>query len=256
MTPRIIFEDESIMVIDKPAGMVVNKSDSSRYVETVQEWAEKHLTIDSEHMTEKGSEFAERGGIVHRLDKETSGVLVIAKNEATFTKLQSQWKSREVKKTYITLVHGEVTPAEGEINVSIGRLPWNRTKFGVLAEGRESSSKYKVISNYKFKILNSKGKETDGFEILSLVEIYPATGRTHQIRVHMKHIGHPVFADELYAGRKTARADRKLIFRHFLHATKLIFKHPKTGESMTFASPLPKELSDFLDSLENNPINN
>ena len=145
ITPQIIFEDQDILVINKPAGMVVNKSDTSRYVETIQEWAEKQLTFDNLQLTENSSEFSQRGGIVHRLDKETSGVLVIAKNPESFSNLQQQFKNRTVKKIYLALVHGIVTPAEGEIAVSVGRLPWNRTRFGVFPEGKESSSKYKTM---------------------------------------------------------------------------------------------------------------
>src|SRR4029079_7235730 len=182
------------------------------------------------------------GGVVHRLDKETSGLMILAKNEKSFIALQAQFKGRDVKKTYTTLVHGELKPDEGEVNAPIGRLPWNRTRFGILAEGREASSKYKVLS---IKYLEQNKTK----EALSLVEVYPQTGRTHQIRVHMKHIGHPVFADELYAGRKVSKSDRKLLGRHCLHASNIIFNHPTTGETLTFESELPTDLQDLLDKL-------
>ena len=181
--PNIIFEDDSIIVIDKPAGMIVNRADTTRAYLTVQEWVEKKVKLE-ESSGEEESEFHNRGGIVHRLDKETSGILVIAKDEESFKNLQAQFKSREVKKTYIALVHGDLTPAEGEVNVPIGRLPWNRTKFGFLPEGRESRTLYKKVATKKYT--NDKAEE-----ILSLIDVFPQTGRTHQIRVHMRYLNHP-----------------------------------------------------------------
>lgn len=243
MNPKIIFEDEDILIIHKPYGMVVNKSDTTRYVTTVQEWAEGK--IEDLKSANQESEFIKRGGVVHRLDKETSGILILAKNEKSFINLQSQFKNRTVKKTYITLVHG-ILSGEGKIDEKIGRLPWNRTRFGVFDDGREASTSYKVISNYK---LSMRDRKKNPVEDLSLVEVYPATGRTHQIRVHMKYIGHPVFADELYAGRKTARDDRKFLPRQFLHASKISFQHPTTGETVEFKAELPEELSSFLKTL-------
>ena len=240
--PQILFEDNDILVIDKPAGMIVSRADTTKRVLTVQEWAEQ-LTTNNEQLTTKGDlEFAQRGGVVHRLDKETSGVLVLAKNEESFNKLKTQFKDRTVKKTYIALLHGELLPAEGEINVPIGRLPWNRIKFGFLPEGREAQTLYKVLSIKYFESKKIK-------EPLSLVEVYPQTGRTHQIRVHMRYVNHPVFADELYAGRKAGRADREILPRHFLHAAKISLNHPKTGEKIAFESPLPADLANFLAKL-------
>ncbi len=241
-TPQILFEDQDLLLIDKPAGMIVNKADTTRNMLTVQEWAEKFLNIKIGKIINEMSEFEKRGGVVHRLDKETSGVLVLAKNESAFVNLQAQFKGRNVKKTYIALCHGKIVPEEGQINVPIGRLPWNRTRFGFLTEGREASTHYKVVSVKKLE-LDKKS------ELLSLVEVYPQTGRTHQIRVHMRYIGHPIFADELYAGRKNAKRDRKLLPRHFLHAIKITFTHPSSGEVLTFESLLPPDLSDFLATL-------
>jgi 23S rRNA pseudouridine1911/1915/1917 synthase len=182
--------------------------------------------------------FYQRAGIVHRLDKETSGILLTAKSPEAFENLQKQFKERKIKKTYIAFVHGKVEPGNGEINVPVGRLPWNRKRFGVLAGGREAVTKYRVIQNSEFRIQNER---------LTLLELYPETGRTHQIRVHLKYFNHPIFADLLYAGRKTARNDRKLLPRIFLHAAKISFCHPKRDELVSFESPLPEELQDFLD---------
>ncbi|MDO8461125.1 MAG: pseudouridine synthase, partial [bacterium] len=120
------------------------------------------------------------------------------------------------------------------IRVPVGRLPWNRKRFGVVSGGREAVTKYHVLDK----------KE----EQLSILELYPETGRTHQIRVHLKHIGHPIFSDSLYAGRKTARDDRKVLSRMFLHASKISFFHPKTNKLISLENPLPLELKNFLDT--------
>ncbi len=250
MDIKIIYEDDDLLVIDKPTGITVNRSDTTKDEETVQDFTEKYLKIpkaaeiaSSPRLAE--DEFKSRGGIVHRLDKETSGILLVAKNPATFVNLQSQFKERKVKKIYLALAHGEVKPENGEINVPVGRLSFNRKRFGIVAGGREAVTKYKVISNFKFQIPNSKK-----IEELTLLELYPKTGRTHQIRVHLKYIGHPVFSDPLYGGRKTAKEDRKVLPRLFLHAFGISFLHPKTSKEISFKSNLPKELKKFLESLK------
>lgn len=238
----IIFEDNDIIVINKPAGVIVNRADTTKDLFTVQHFAEKKIGIDSTKVNDTSSEFERRGGVVHRLDKETSGCMILAKNERSFVALQKQFKSGEVSKTYTFVSHGKITPTEGLINVPIGRLPWNRMRFGILPQGREAQTEYKVVS---YKTL-SVGKEE---EALTLAEAYPKTGRTHQIRVHMLHIGHPIFADSLYAGRKNIKSDRKLLSRHFLHASKISFNHPVTGIRLSFDAPLSAELVDFLSIL-------
>jgi 23S rRNA pseudouridine1911/1915/1917 synthase len=180
-----------------------------------------------------------RAGIVHRIDKETSGALLIAKNEESFLNLQSQFKEKTIEKTYMALCHGHIRPEEGTIDLPLGRLPWNRRKFGVLPDGRASVTRYTLK-----KIYTSPTKEE-----LSFVECYPETGRTHQIRVHMRHIGFPIFGDELYAGRKNSKRDRKLLARHFLHAHTIIFTDPITKERIKVECPLSIELIDFLNTL-------
>jgi len=224
---KIIYEDDNILVLDKPSGITVNKSETTKG-DTLQDWLEQEFEIE-----------VERSGIVHRIDKETSGLLLVAKDTESFENLQKQFKERTVKKTYVALVHGKILSA-GVVKVPVGRLPWNRKRFGVLAGGREAVTRYRVISNFKFQISNLP-------EEFSLLELYPETGRTHQIRVHMKYLGHPVYGDELYAGRKTARNDRKILQRLFLHAAKISFVHPKTGERLSFESKLPEELLKILE---------
>jgi 23S rRNA pseudouridine1911/1915/1917 synthase len=171
-------------------------------------------------------------------------VLVVAKTPEVFENLQRQFKERVVKKRYLVLVHGKVTPSEGVIRAPIARSPFDRKKFGIFLGGREAETKYKTISNFKFQIPNSKK------EIFSLLEVEPKTGRTHQIRVHLKYLGYPVVADEFYAGRKTYRADKLWCPRQFLHASELSFVHPKTGERVKFSAPLPLDLKKALEYLE------
>jgi len=233
LTPKVLFEDSELLVIDKPSGIVVDRNNTSGDG-TVEEWAERRV---------KG---VQRAGIVHRIDKETSGVLVIAKTPEVFRELQRQFKAREVEKTYVALVHGRVVPPEGVIRAPVGRLPWNRERFGVLPGGREAETKYKVLSIENKQSLTSLRVSDKKEEEFSLVEFYPKTGRTHQIRVHAKSLGHPVVGDTFYAGRKTSRNDRKWCPRLFLHAAKITFTHPGTGERMTVEAPLPEELKKVL----------
>lgn len=245
MTIPIIFEDNAFIVVNKPAGITVNRAETTKHEMTVQDWAENYIGIKYQESHSKYGEegwdpradFYSRGGIVHRLDKETSGVLILAKTPDTFVALQKQFHEREVKKTYLALAHGTLKVKEGEISVPVGRLPWNRNRFGVLPGGRESKTLYEVIAEYQ----NPKTKE-----LLSFVQLYPQSGRTHQIRVHLKYINHPIFSDFLYAGRKTARADRQLLNRVFLHAAKIAFTHPDTQQIVVYEAPLPEELQSVL----------
>lgn len=226
MDVKIIYEDSEVLVIDKPAGLTVNKAESTRGQETVQEWAEAHFEIaNGEYREENEKEFAKKHGIVHRLDKDTSGVLIIAKMLESYLRLKSQFQNRETKKTYLALVHGLVEPEQGEINAPIDRNPFNRTHFGVFPGGREAATSYKVYKNYN---------------VYSLLEVFPKTGRTHQIIVHLKHIGHPIVSDPLYVGRKQLREDLKWCPRLFLHASRLEI------DGKLFEAPLPKDLEQVL----------
>lgn len=232
MEPKIVYEDDSFFVVDKPAGWITNEAETTTTQPVIQKWMRENF----DYPLKGNKEF--RDGVVHRLDKETSGLLIVAKTKEAFEKLQSEFKSREVEKTYTALLHGKVEPPEGKIEANVGRLPWRRDRFGVLPGGRESVSLYKVIKFYP--------AEKGGY---SLVEFYPKTGRTHQIRIHAKHIGHAVVSDEFYAGRKTARNDRIWCPRLFLHASAIKFIHPKTGKAVEFKSELPPDLSQPLYTL-------
>ena len=237
MKPTIIFEDESILVLDKPSGWITNDASTTTTQPVLQTWLRENLKYPLVGDRER------RDGIVHRLDKETSGLLIVAKTVNAFENLQSQFKERKVKKTYIALAHGEIEPKEGEITASVGRLPWRRERFGVLPGGREAVTQYKVIASY---ILHAT--------YYSLVELYPKTGRTQQIRIHLKFIGHPIVGDFFYAGRKTAREDRTWCPRLFLHASKISFFHPQSGKEVKFESKLPEDLFISQSSLPITPI--
>lgn len=237
---NVVFESNNYIIIDKPSGITVNRSDTTSGETTLQDLILENKIINE---AENDEEFVKRAGIVHRLDKETSGALIIAKNAKSFNHIQAQFKERGVEKSYLALSHGLPKSKKGEIIAPVGRLPWNRKRFGIIAQGREAATKYEVLS---IKYLVSKEKK----EPLSLIRLFPKTGRTHQIRVHLKHIGHPIFSDPIYSGRKTARADRKVLPRIFLHAEEISFNDPETGERVRFKVPLPKELNDFLKKLK------
>ncbi len=206
MIPQVVFEDDSILVVDKPAGLVVNRAETQKE-ETLEDWAADKF-------------------IVHRLDKDTSGLLIIAKTTEALENLQSQFKNRGVTKKYLALVHGVLEPEEGTINAPIERSPFNRKHFGVFPGGRAAETGYKTICH--------AGE-------FSLLEVTPKTGRTHQIRVHLKYLGHPIVSDPIYGGRKNFQADKKFCPRLFLHAAYLKFNHPATGQVREFSCPLPDE---------------
>lgn len=232
MQPTTLFDDKFVLVLDKPTGWIVNDAITAKGQPTLQAYISQNFDFPI------AKSYSLRSGIVHRLDKETSGVVVVAKTEGVFYDLQSQFKERKTEKTYLALVHGKVDPASGDINEPVGRLPWRRDRFGVLPGGREAQTSYKTLAYYK--------NDTETF---SFLELLPKTGRTHQIRIHLKHLGHPIVADTFYTGRKTARNDRKWCPRLFLHAHKLSFIHPAAKKSVSFTSDLPSDLTQALASL-------
>lgn len=229
----VLYEDESLLVINKPAGIVVNRADSVKD-ETIQDWSAKRLHLAEEQIP--GDDFISRAGIAHRIDRETTGILLIAKNPESFAELQRQFKEREVKKTYCAIVHGTLVPTDGQVDAPIGRLPWNRQHFGIIPGGKEALTVYHAVRSFFV-----------GDEALTLVELYPHTGRTHQIRVHMKYINHPLLGDYLYAGRKTSRDDRLWAERVMLHAFKISFTHPKTKKPLELEAPMPDDMNRVLE---------
>ena len=219
----ILYEDEQVAVIDKPAGMVVHPAyghSSGTLVNAVLgRWPEV-------------ARFSapERAGIVHRLDKETSGVILIAKSAAALENLREQFKARAVEKRYIALVEGIPQTPEGLIDAPIGRDPNQRKRMAVARGGRDARTEYRVIETYAYH---------------SLLEAFPKTGRTHQIRVHLAFIGCPVVGDNVYGPRK----QRIKMKRHFLHAAAITFTLPGDEKRLTVESPLPASLQNILDKL-------
>lgn len=235
MNLPILFENDAFLAINKPPGIVVNRAESVKG-ETVQDWAEKQVTnLQSNKVTNE--DFFNRAGIVHRIDKETSGILLIAKTPRAFVELQRQFKERVIKKTYLAIVHGELKPEEGVVRAPVGRLPWNKERFGIVPGGKDSVTNYTVI---RFGI----AKQNE--EKITFVELHPETGRTHQIRVHMKYINHPIVGDYLYAGRKTSRDDREWAPRVMLHAWKLVCLDPITASPIEIVAQIPDDMNSII----------
>ena len=217
----ILFEDEDLLVLNKPAGMVVHPG-AGRTTGTLVHALLAHCE------TLPGIGGVERPGIVHRLDRDTSGVLVVAKTDVAHQSLSRQFKSRQVRKTYLALVHGDVRREAGRIEAAIGRREHDRKRMGVRADGgREARTTYRVL------------RRLPG---MTLLELGLETGRTHQIRVHLAHIGHPVIGDQAYGGRRERRHEGAP-GRQLLHAWRLGFHHPRTGAWLEFTAPIPE---DFL----------
>ncbi len=219
----IIYQDNDIIVVDKPAGMTVHPAPGHPTGTLVNALLAACPDL-------RGIAGTLRPGIVHRLDKDTSGLLVVAKNDRAMRALQRQLKERTVHKTYLALVEGVPKPREGEIDAPIGRHPKNRKKMAVVGGGRESVTRYRV-------------REDIAGGRYALLEVEPITGRTHQIRVHMAATGNAVVGDAVY-GRKSAVAARQ-----FLHAWKLGFNMPLGGREVEFESPLPPDLREALERL-------
>jgi 23S rRNA pseudouridine1911/1915/1917 synthase len=233
---EIVFEDKFLAVINKPSGLVVHPGAGIPNGTLA-----NAIAFHFKFQLSEDSKYANRVGIVHRLDKDTSGLIVVAKNEEIHEALSAQFRNREVFKSYVALTHGEFDEMNGKIDAPIAREKHNRVKMSVRKHGRNALSLWKVKKRY---------------EKFTLVEVEIKTGRTHQIRVHLSYINYPVVGDELYnAGRDktvkdvTIRKGIKDLNRFFLHAEKLSFTHPQTNERLNFTAPLPVELTDFLDLL-------
>jgi len=215
---KVLYEDKDVIVIDKPAGLLVHPAAGQKSGTLVNAILARCPDLGEI----KGSI---RPGIVHRLDKDTSGLMMVAKNDAAHASLSRQIKQRSIKKGYIALVLGQLAPECGAIEAPIGRHPKDRKRMAVVSGGREAKTEYRVI-----KYLDD----------CTLLEVMPETGRTHQIRVHLSAIGHPVFGDHIYGKRSP------ILERQFLHAHKLGFRLPSTGEFVEFTSELPPELQEVL----------
>lgn len=222
----IVYEDEHLLVVNKPSGMVVHPA-PGHYSGTLVH-ALLHHCRDL-----KGIGGRERPGIVHRLDKDTSGVLVVAKSDPVHRHLSKQFKDRTVSKIYIALVQGVMKKNRGEIDLPIGRDTKDRKKFSSRTiKPKHAKTLYRVIKRFK----NA-----------SLLELRPETGRTHQLRVHLAHLNHPVAGDSFYGGRGYSKLGNIMIDRLMLHAMRLGFTHPVTGKYMEFEPPLPDNMKIILE---------
>ena len=218
---NIIYQDMELLVVDKPAGLTVHPAPGHPSHTLVH--ALLALCPDLQ-----GIGGALRPGIVHRLDKDTSGLMVVAKSSRAHLSLTEQIKDRTIRKGYLALAMGRVEPPKGVIEAPIGRDPRNRKRMAVVQGGRESSTSYRVLRYFREN---------------SYVEVFPRTGRTHQIRVHFSSTGHPLVGDAIYAKKSP------LLERQFLHAHLLGFQHPVTGKYLEFSSPLPEELHRVIEAL-------
>lgn len=231
---EIVYEDDTLVVVNKPAGLVVHPAAGLPSGTLANALAY--------HLQQPPNGGGVRPGIVHRLDRNTSGLLVAAKTEAALENLSDQFRDRTVFKSYLALVHGRLAATSGKIDQPLARDPSNRTRMAVVRAGRNALTLYRVRQAY------------DRF---TLLDVELKTGRTHQIRVHLAWLKHPVVADETYGGGRDntiqdpqLRARIRNLKRHFLHAEKLGFRHPVTQEFVKFESPLPAELSTFLQTLK------
>ncbi|OJG74308.1 RluA family pseudouridine synthase [Enterococcus quebecensis] len=222
---EIVYEDDDVLVINKPQGMVVHPSAGHQDGTLV-----NALLYHIKDLSSINGII--RPGIVHRIDKDTSGLLMVAKNDKAHIALAEQLKDKTSLRKYIALVHGEISHDKGEINAPIGRSKNDRKMQAVIEGGKPAVTHFEVLER---------------FDDFTLVQLQLETGRTHQIRVHMKYIGFPVAGDPLYGPRKTLKGKGQ-----FLHAEMLGFKHPTTGQMMVFEAPLPDLFEKTLDQLRNN----
>jgi 23S rRNA pseudouridine1911/1915/1917 synthase len=244
----IVYEDEDLAVINKPAGMMVHAGAGATDAQRNRGTLVNALLHHFASLSIVGGET--RPGIVHRLDKETSGLIIVAKNDAAHRKLAEQFAERKVKKKYIALVHGWMKKDSGTVSASISRDRIRRIRMTTRhAGGREAVSHYLVLR----RLDTPFGKFT-------LVEVKIDTGRTHQIRVHLSSLGHPVVGDSLYGapkemprrtmGARQATGGTLSLSRNFLHAASLALRHPRTDATLAFEAPLPEELQAFLEAVE------
>ncbi len=225
--PKIIYQDRYLLALNKPSGWVTLYGSGKKT--SLQVWLEKEVSFK-----EKDLLFKKRSGIVHRLDKDTSGLLLVAKNAATFTNLQKAFAKRLIKKEYLALVNGKI-PRNGAVDAPIKRARGEKNKWRVFPGGRGS-----VTSYLREKVYSSEGQD------YSLVRVRPLTGRTHQIRVHFKYLGFPLVSDPIYSSSKKKDDSSRL----FLHASSLEFFHPMTKKKILLKNPLPITLKEHLKKLE------
>lgn len=243
---HIVYQDADVLVVDKAAGMVVHPAPGHLRGTLVNALLgldpSLALVGGSGQVAGSSEQLATlRAGVVHRLDRETSGLLLVARNNAAFARLQRQFKTRRVEKTYLALVEGIPDAASGRIEAPVARDPAHRQRMAVLSEnrgGRKAATAFRVLERY----VSGMSQQRHEF---ALLEVDLLTGRTHQIRVHMAFINHPVVGDRIYGRRK----QRIPCPRQFLHAHRLVFTQPTTGQRVEVESPLPADLQAVLDHL-------
>jgi 23S rRNA pseudouridine1911/1915/1917 synthase len=224
---EIIYEDDNILVLNKPSGLVVNRSNTS-VGETLQDILERDYLPNLKDETDE--EYKSRSGLVHRLDKDTSGVIVVAKNVESFYFLQKQFKERNVTKEYVALVRGRVEENDMEIDAPLARNPNSPLKYAIVSTGKPALTRIEKIKEIKV-----------GEIYYTFLKVMPKTGRTHQIRVHLSAIGHSIAGDVIYCANNLLEIDLKLFSRLMLHARILGFLNPKTLKFQRFEAPLPKD---------------
>jgi len=229
---NVIYEDTHIIVLNKPPGLVVHPAPGNYTGTLVNALLYHYGSLPSSGLGVQGNE---RAGIVHRLDKDTSGVMVVARTHEALRSLSGQFKNRIVKKKYVALVAGVIKKGSGTIDASLGRHIKERKKISVHTNSpRDAVTSFIVKERY--------GNAT-------LVEVDIKTGRTHQIRVHMAHIGHPVLGDRLYGGSKATKPGEGMITRQMLHAESLSLLHPETGHPMAFSAPPPRDMMEVIEKM-------
>jgi len=241
MDIQIVYEDKDTLVINKPVGVVVNRA-STVTGETIQDWVAQRIKDQPGEWRGDGNLYVQRTGVCHRLDKETSGCLMIAKNKEALSFYLAEFKNRRVKKSYLALVHGRVEPVEGEVILPLRRSQFDRQKWQVHFEGKRAVTGWVVKGRYAYS-------ETPHFrDSLTFLELSLKTGRTHQIRVHLSFLGWPIFSDDKYLNKSIAKKDREQLSHHFLHAERLEFTN-FSGVRVKTSSPLPKDCLELLDRL-------
>ena len=224
---KIIFEDENVLIIDKPSGLVVNRSNTYKE-KTLQDILESNYPGLFKNVSDE--EYLSRSGMVHRLDKDTSGVMVVAKNPDSFYFLQDQFKQRKTHKEYVVVTHGKIEDEIIEIDAPLARNPKSPLKIAVVSEGRSAYTKVERI-----KVVGIDGNS------YTQARVFPKTGRTHQIRVHLSAIGHPVAGDTIYCSSNLLKLDTDIFKRLMLHAELLGFISPTNKKFCRYKSPLPNE---------------
>ena len=242
----ILYEDEDVIAVDKPAGMVVHPGAGASTGTLA-----NAILAHAPQVAGVGDSL--RPGIVHRLDKETSGIVLLAKTQGAYVALQRQFKTRAIRKVYLALCVGDVQPPRGAINKPIGRDPVRRQRMAIVAGGRESVTRYAVT--YLYTITQPRAVEDYEGLVLqkgarySSVQVHPATGRTHQIRVHLSSIGFPVVGDAVYGATRRDPLSRAIAPRHLLHASELSFELPASGRAIHLVAPMPADMRRVIDLL-------